>query len=338
MWVAGASALLFAINTADVRRVRRGRVLVRADQGRSRSSAFIGGRPRARHGHRAVAGDRAPQSDRRPRRVSAERLARRLAGADARHHELHGHRRDRRHRRRSRASRDVDPARDAHDGAAPRSSSTCSPIDGDADDDARGRRSAKAAAASPGSPFVRAFAAVGIPYAAGAMNLVVISAALSSANSNLYMTARMLLSLGAIGLRAALAGRGEPTPACRCAPSPAASAGRSAGDSAGHLRAGERVSRPLRHRGRRHAVHLDCRSCSPISGSGRRCHAEPARARCRSGCRPIARAAWFGIVSLVAIVGHDVLRGRSAVQRRVLPAVSRVDVDRVRSHAQPSHA
>ena len=46
-----------------------------------------------------------------------------------------------------------------------------------------------------GSPFVRAFATIGIPYAAGAMNLVVISAAVSSANSNLYMTARMLLSL-----------------------------------------------------------------------------------------------------------------------------------------------
>lgn len=46
-----------------------------------------------------------------------------------------------------------------------------------------------------GSPFVRAFAAVGIPYAAGLMNLVVISAALSSANSNLYLTTRMLFSL-----------------------------------------------------------------------------------------------------------------------------------------------
>ena len=46
-----------------------------------------------------------------------------------------------------------------------------------------------------GSPFVRAFAAVGIPYAAGAMNVVVISAAISSANSNLYSTTRMLLSL-----------------------------------------------------------------------------------------------------------------------------------------------
>jgi L-asparagine transporter-like permease len=50
-----------------------------------------------------------------------------------------------------------------------------------------------------GSPFVRAFVAVGIPGAAGAMNLVVISAAVSSANSNLYMTARMLLSLARSG-------------------------------------------------------------------------------------------------------------------------------------------
>ncbi len=50
-----------------------------------------------------------------------------------------------------------------------------------------------------GSPFVRAFTAVGIPYAAGAMNLVVISAALSSANTNLYTTTRMLFSLSRSG-------------------------------------------------------------------------------------------------------------------------------------------
>jgi AAT family amino acid transporter len=50
-----------------------------------------------------------------------------------------------------------------------------------------------------GSPFVRAFTAVGIPYAAGAMNLVVISAALSSANANLYSTIRMLFSLSRSG-------------------------------------------------------------------------------------------------------------------------------------------
>jgi len=50
-----------------------------------------------------------------------------------------------------------------------------------------------------GSPFVRAFATIGIPYAAGVMNLVVISAALSSANSNLYLTTRMLFSLSRSG-------------------------------------------------------------------------------------------------------------------------------------------
>jgi amino acid transporter, AAT family len=46
-----------------------------------------------------------------------------------------------------------------------------------------------------GSPFVRAFAAIGIPYAALFMNLVVITAALSSANTNLYLSTRMLFSL-----------------------------------------------------------------------------------------------------------------------------------------------
>ena len=46
-----------------------------------------------------------------------------------------------------------------------------------------------------GSPFVRAFAAVGIPYAAAIMNLVVITAAMSSANTNLYLSTRMLYSL-----------------------------------------------------------------------------------------------------------------------------------------------
>lgn len=46
-----------------------------------------------------------------------------------------------------------------------------------------------------GSPFVRAFASIGVPYAAGIMNLVVITAALSSANTNLYVTTRMLFSL-----------------------------------------------------------------------------------------------------------------------------------------------
>jgi len=46
-----------------------------------------------------------------------------------------------------------------------------------------------------GSPFVRAFGAVGIPFAASLMNIVVITAALSSANTNLYLSTRMLFSL-----------------------------------------------------------------------------------------------------------------------------------------------
>jgi L-asparagine transporter-like permease len=46
-----------------------------------------------------------------------------------------------------------------------------------------------------GSPFVRVFQSVGIPYAAGIMNLVVITAALSSSNTDLYLSTRMLFSL-----------------------------------------------------------------------------------------------------------------------------------------------
>jgi AAT family amino acid transporter len=46
-----------------------------------------------------------------------------------------------------------------------------------------------------GSPFVRAFETIGIPFAASIMNLVVITAALSSANTNLYVSTRMLFSL-----------------------------------------------------------------------------------------------------------------------------------------------
>ena len=57
------------------------------------------------------------------------------------------------------------------------------------------QRIAESGGSLTGSPFVRTFAAIGIPYAAGAMNLVVISAALSSANSDLYLTTRMLFSL-----------------------------------------------------------------------------------------------------------------------------------------------
>ena len=45
------------------------------------------------------------------------------------------------------------------------------------------------------SPFVRMFGAAGIPYAAGMMNFVVASAALSAMNTSLYLASRMLFSL-----------------------------------------------------------------------------------------------------------------------------------------------
>lgn len=50
-----------------------------------------------------------------------------------------------------------------------------------------------------GSPFVFAFTTAGIPFAGSIMNLVVITAALSSANTNLYLTTRTLFSLSRDG-------------------------------------------------------------------------------------------------------------------------------------------
>lgn len=49
------------------------------------------------------------------------------------------------------------------------------------------------------SPFVKVLARLGIPGAAGLMNFVVLSAALSSANANLYLIARTLFSLARAG-------------------------------------------------------------------------------------------------------------------------------------------
>jgi L-asparagine transporter-like permease len=50
-----------------------------------------------------------------------------------------------------------------------------------------------------GSPFVTAFAAARIPFAASIMNFVVLTAALSSMNTNLYLSTRTLFSLGSGG-------------------------------------------------------------------------------------------------------------------------------------------
>lgn len=49
------------------------------------------------------------------------------------------------------------------------------------------------------SPFVKVFSFAGIPAAAGIMNFVVLTAALSSANANLYLTTRMMHSLAGHG-------------------------------------------------------------------------------------------------------------------------------------------
>jgi L-asparagine transporter-like permease len=57
------------------------------------------------------------------------------------------------------------------------------------------------------SPFVRMFAHSGIPWAAGVMNFVVASAALSAMNTSLYLTSRMLFSLARGGYAPAAFGR-----------------------------------------------------------------------------------------------------------------------------------
>ena len=49
------------------------------------------------------------------------------------------------------------------------------------------------------SPFVAAFAKIGIPFGAGIVNFVVLSAALSSCNSGMYSTGRMLRDLAVNG-------------------------------------------------------------------------------------------------------------------------------------------
>lgn len=52
---------------------------------------------------------------------------------------------------------------------------------------------------SSGSPFVHAFTLIGIPAAAGVINFVVTTAALSSCNSGIYSTARMVRTLSEDG-------------------------------------------------------------------------------------------------------------------------------------------
>ncbi|MCA3856422.1 amino acid permease, partial [Burkholderia sp.] len=58
-----------------------------------------------------------------------------------------------------------------------------------------------------GSPFVMTFSRLGIPAAAGIINFVVLTAALSSCNSGLFSTARMLYNLAQQGQAPAKLGR-----------------------------------------------------------------------------------------------------------------------------------
>ena len=58
-----------------------------------------------------------------------------------------------------------------------------------------------------GSPFVKVMQAVDIPYAAGVINFIVLVAALSAMNSQLYITTRMMFSLSRAGHAPAALGR-----------------------------------------------------------------------------------------------------------------------------------
>ena len=60
------------------------------------------------------------------------------------------------------------------------------------------------------SPFVQVFASSGIAQAAGIMNFVVITAALSSMNTDIYLCSRMLFSLSRGGYAPPLLGPAEP--------------------------------------------------------------------------------------------------------------------------------
>lgn len=72
-------------------------------------------------------------------------------------------------------------------------------------------------AGTEGSPFVRVMAATHVPGAAGAINLVILIAALSAMNSQLYITTRMMFSLSRAGYAArrfgVLSARGTPVAA-----------------------------------------------------------------------------------------------------------------------------
>ena len=105
------------------------------------------------------------------------------------------------------------------------------------------------------SPFVRAFSSVGVPFAATIMNIVVITAALSSCNTDLYLTTRMLFLVGAWQVRAGIAlEAGQKWSTAPCTRSFFRRHGRR--DSSRHLRTRKSISRALRRRRCRNVFRL----------------------------------------------------------------------------------
>lgn len=66
------------------------------------------------------------------------------------------------------------------------------------------------------SPFVTFFSKLGVPYIGSIMNIVVLTAALSSLNSGLYCTGRILRSMSMGGVRAEIHGENEPSACALC--------------------------------------------------------------------------------------------------------------------------
>ena len=190
-----------------------------------------------------------------------------------------------------------------------------------ADDDAVGSASAREAAASPAVRSCAPSRAVGIPYAAGVMNLVVISAALSSANTNLYTTTRMLFSLARSGYAPAWVSRCQLTgvPIARWCVASLGHAGRPRFWPSSRR---ARLLRALRDGRRRDAVRLD-RDPVHVSSISARALAPDARRRSadQDAGAPRGRSRRHRRLS-ISIAATTFFVDGLALHGRVVPAVS----------------
>ncbi len=160
------------------------------------------------------------------------------------------------------------------------------------------------------SPFVTAFAAAHIPFAAAIMNFVVLTAALSSVNTNLYLSTRMLFSLGQGGYAPEWMGR---VSAQRGAASRAAGFNRRdyRSHSAGHLCSQECFPHAL----------WDCGSRNAFCVAGDSQHAPPfsqshyARAANEFAHAPVGSSVVHRCRYCVTScdLSHNLLRGRIAM-------------------------